>query len=428
MTSADTTAAILRSVDELFEAQLDFLSRIVRCRSLRGQESDVQILIEEELATKGWDLRRIPTMAERDDPRFSPGAIDYSGSWNLLAKRGQEGSGRSLILNAHVDVVPTGPMEDWADEPFSGKIQDGWMYGRGSGDMKAGLSAIVYAMEALHRAGLEPAGAVQIHSVIDEELTGNGAASMLAAGLTADAVLIPEPTDEQLVRANSGVIKFRLTVRGRPAHPREPESGSSAIDLAIRLATRLRELEAEWIAEKVAHPGFEQIPNPVALTIGTIEGGEWIASLPSRCTMEGRVGFYPGDSVLARRNVFEKFIQDVWLSEPEFSNGPPPEVEWVGVCQAGYRLDLSGAAELALANVHREVCGDHNGQLPDYVMTCYLDSALYANYGGMQSLVYGPVTENIHGVDERVNIDSLKRVTKTIALFIVAWCGSEKLA
>lgn len=90
MTSPETTAAILQSVDELFDAQLDFLSRIVRCRSLRGQESDVQQLIEAELAAKGWDLRRIPTLADPKDPRFSPGAIDYSGSWNLLAKRGPE--------------------------------------------------------------------------------------------------------------------------------------------------------------------------------------------------------------------------------------------------------------------------------------------------------------------------------------------------
>lgn len=426
MTAPETTAAILQSVDELFDTQLDFLSRIVRCRSLRGRESDVQQLIEAELSAKGWDLRRIPTLADPNDPRFSPGAIDYSGSWNLVAKRGQEGSGRSLILNAHVDVVPPGPTEDWADDPFSGKILDGWLYGRGAGDMKAGMSAIVYAMEALNRAGLKPSGAVQIHSVIDEELTGNGAASMLAAGLMADAVLIPEPTDEQLVRANSGVIKFRLTLRGRPAHPREPESGSSAIDLAIRLATRLKELEADWIAEKVAHPGFEHIPNPVALTIGTIEGGEWIASLPSRCVMEGRVGFFPGDSVSARRSSFENFVQEVWRRDPEFSNGPPPQVEWVGVCQAGYRLGLQGAAEMVLGEAH-QLAREGHAPLSDYVMTCYLDSALYTNHAGIPSLVYGPITENIHGIDERVSIDSLKHVTKTIALFIVGWCGSEKL-
>lgn len=423
MTSLDSTAAILRSVDELFESQLDFLSRIVRCQSLRGQESDVQKLIERELAAKGWDLRRIPTIADPDDPRFSPGAIDYRGSWNLLATRGQEGNGRSLILNAHVDVVPTGPAEDWGDEPFSAKIDDGWLYGRGAGDMKAGMSAIVYAMEAIKRAGIKPTGTVQIHSVINEELTGNGAASMLAAGLTADAVLIPEPTDEQLVRANSGVIKFRLTVRGRPAHPREPERGSSAIDLAIRLATRLKELEADWIAEKIEHPGFEKIENPVALTIGTIAGGEWIASLPSRCIMEGRVGFYPGDCVSVRRKMFEQFIQEVWRSDPGFFNGPEPKVEWVGVCQAGYQLEMSGSAENVLGNAHL-VARRSPTSLPDYVMTCYLDSALYANHGGIPSLVYGPVAENIHGIDERVNIDSLKRVTKTIALFIVAWCGS----
>jgi acetylornithine deacetylase len=427
MTTPDLAAAILHSVDELFDDQLDFLARTVRCRSLRGHEAGIQTLIEAELQGRGWNVRRIPTLADMDDPRFSPGAIDYSGSWNLLAERGRPGDGRSLILNAHVDVVPAGPENDWADTPFSGKIVDGWMYGRGAGDMKAGMSALVFAMEALRRAGVEPAGAVQIHSVVDEELTGNGAASMLAAGLKADAVLIPEPTDEQLVRANSGVIKFRLTLRGRPAHPREPESGSSAIDLAIRLATRLRELEADWIAEKARHPGFEDIPNPVALTIGTIEGGEWIASLPSRCVMEGRVGFYPGDPVDMRRRAFEAFVQEVWRSDKAFSDGPAPQVEWVGVCQAAYEMERHGAAEAVLADARRSATGDPS-PLPEYVMTCYLDSALYANHGGIPSLVYGPVTENIHGFDERVSLDSLKRVTGTIALFVAAWCGTRNLA
>lgn len=75
-------------------------------------------------------------------------------------------------------------------------------------------------------------GDVRLQPVVEEEITDNGAATLFAESFTADVVVSPEPTDEQLVRANAGVIKFRLETRGRAAHPRKPESGQSAIGLS----------------------------------------------------------------------------------------------------------------------------------------------------------------------------------------------------
>lgn len=170
-----------------------------------------------------------------------------------------------------------------------------WLYGRGAGDMKGGLVASIFALDAIARAGLTLRGDVQIQSVVEEEITGNGAATTFSKGFVANAIVSPEPTDEKLVRANSGVIKFRLTTRGRPAHAREPESGQSAIDLMIRLTGHLWRLERKWIGEAQAHRRFADIPNPVAPTFGTISGGDWIASIPSDCVVEGRIGFYPGE-------------------------------------------------------------------------------------------------------------------------------------
>jgi len=418
-------SAILEAVDHLHGEQIAFLTRLVQCSSLRGAEDGAQLLVEDELARRGYGVTRVPTCRIAHDARFSPGEIDYSRTWNLLARRHEGGNGRSLILNAHVDVVPEGPADRWTHAPFGGTVEGDWMYGRGAGDMKAGLAAIVFALDALERAGVQPAGQVQIHAVVEEEITGNGSASLLAQGHMADAVLIPEPTDEQLVRANSGVIKFRVTLQGSPAHPREPESGHSAIDLAVYLATRLKELEARWNAERVDHPGFEGFSNPAALTIGTISGGEWIASLPASCAFEGRVGFYPGDLPAERQREFERFVAHVADTSDEFRGCRPPLVEWVGVCQPGYLLAPGGTAEVAL-DVAQRMAVETNSALRDFVMPCYLDSTLYANYAGIPSLVYGPIVQNIHGFDERVSLSSLARVTKTIALFIAMWCGVRR--
>jgi acetylornithine deacetylase len=291
--------------------------------------------------------------------------------------------------------------------------------------MKAGLVASIFALDAIAEAGLALRGDVQIQSVVEEEITGNGAATAFALGFTADAIISPEPTDEQLVRANAGVIKFRLATRGRPAHPREPESGQSAVDLMIRLITHLRSLEQQWIAERQDKRWFKDLANPVALTIGTINGGDWIASIPSDCVAEGRIGFYPGEDPKVRAAEFEAFLERRQAEDPAFAGEPLVKLTWVGVMHAGYELAEGGDAEASLRTAHALA---HDGrELQSYVMACYLDAAVFSVHGRIPALVYGPIAENIHGIDERVSLSSLKRVTKALALFAADWCGIEEL-
>lgn len=424
---ADVAARIGRAVDDAFEDEVALLQRLVREPSLRGQEAPVQEIVAGELVRRGYAVDRfgIDREALRGHPAFSPATIDYAGTFNVVGTREPAAArGRSLALNAHVDVVPTADSARWTHPPFAAAREGDWLYGRGAGDMKAGLVANIFALDALHAAGLALTAPVQIQSVIDEEVTGNGAAAALARGYTADAILIPEPTDEQLVRANSGVIKFAISVCGVPAHPREVESGVSALDAAIRLIEHLRRLEARWNAERDRHPAFGDIANPAALNIGTLSAGEWLASVPCDCRFEGRIGFYPGDDPHARAAEFEAFVAEAAATDPRLRNAAP-RVEWVGVMQTGYRLDPASEAEQVFRASYAQACGD---AADAYVMTCYLDAALFAVHAGMPALVYGPVTENIHGIDERVSLSSLRRVTKTIALFAAAWCGVEEAA
>ncbi|QRM32200.1 ArgE/DapE family deacylase [Microvirga sp. VF16] len=422
---------ILAAVDEAFETQIAFLSDLVRCVSLRGQEADVQSRVEAALLERGYDVSRQtidPTLIGRH-PAFSPATVSYENSWNVIAVQNPAiTEGRSLILNAHVDIVPTGDPKRWQDPPFEATRDDDWLYGRGSGDMKAGLSAAIFALDAIRAAGLELTAPVQIHSVVEEEITGNGAAMAVASGLTADVVLIPEPTDEKLVRANSGVIKFAITLHGTPAHPREVSGGVSAIEAAMRLIEHLRQLEARWNEEGAIQPFFHNVENPAALTIGTINGGEWIASVPSCCRFEGRIGFYPGDDPHERVRELEAFVARIAVDDPLIQRCPAPIVEWVGVVHAGYTLAPGSDAEGILAEAHAAAHAPNGPALNSYVMACYLDAAVYAVHAGIPSLVYGPIAENIHAIDERVSLASLRRVTKTIALFAATWCGVRSVA
>lgn len=417
---------ILKAVDRLFDDQVRFLETLVRFRSLRNEEAAAQDFIEAALRERGFAVSRFRTDASRigEHPAFSPATVDYAESWNVVGRKPAAGSGgRSLAFNSHVDVVPAGSPHRWTSPPFE-PVRDGdWLYGRGAGDMKAGLVASIFALDAIAGAGLSLRGDVQVQSVVEEEITGNGAATAFALGFTADAVLSPEPTDEQLVRANAGVLKFRLETKGRPAHPREPESGQSAIDLMIRLIGHLRTLEARWIAERQDKRLFGDLANPVALTIGTIAGGDWIASIPSDCAVEGRIGFYPGEDPKARAAEFEAFVERIQAEDPAFAGERLVGLDWVGVMHAGYELPEGSEAEACLRAAH---AGTHAGEdLRAYVMACYLDAAVFSVHGGIPALVYGPVAENIHGIDERVSLSSLRRVTKTLALFAADWCGVE---
>ncbi|RWL89267.1 MAG: ArgE/DapE family deacylase [Mesorhizobium sp.] len=422
---------IIKAVEGRFNEQVEFLAQLVRTPSLRGMEAGVQRIVSDALQKRGYDVQRFAIDSDRigKDPAFSPTSFALKNSTVVVGlKRTPREGGRSLALNAHVDVVPIGTSGRWKYEPFSATRDGDWLYGRGAGDMKAGLTANLFALDALSAAGYKLKGPVQFQSVIEEETTGNGAAMVLAEGFHADAVLISEPTNEKLVSANTGVLKFAVTVRGVPAHPFEVAAGRSAIDIAIRTIERLRQLEQEWIAERpISQPDFAGVDNPIALTIGTISGGEWLASVPSECRFEGRIGFYPGEVAEARASRFERFLRQAFSSDPQLKGCPEPEIEWVGVKQGGYVLTPGGEAEALLARAH-SLAESSQRELQRFVMPCYLDAAVFTLHGNMTSLVYGPVAEHIHAVDERVSLSSLLRVTKAIALFAASWCGIEVAA
>lgn len=139
--------------------------------------------------------------------------------------------------------------------------------------------------------------------------------------------------------------------------------------------------------------------------------------------VEGRIGFYPREDPQARADEFEAFVAKVQEDDMTFASGDLVDVDWVGVMHAGYELAEGSTVEACLRTAHRRAQGGN--ELNSYVMTAYLDAAIFAVHGNIPSLVYGPIAENIHGIDERVSLPSLRRVTKALALFAADWCGIE---
>lgn len=419
-----TRDRIISAVEEGFADQIAFTRDLVRFPSVRGAEHAIQDFVFQALKRRGYAMDRFAMDREAiaRHPGGSPWSAEHSEAPIVVGiHRPRQETGRSLILQAHVDVVPPGPAEMWQRPPFEPTIEGDWLYGRGAGDMKAGHAANIFALDALRRAGLQPAATVYVQSVVEEESTGNGALMTHLRGYRADAALIPEPEEEKLVRANVGVLWFQIEVRGHPVHVREMGAGANAIDAAYRVVGELRRLEEEWNASKAGRPHFENEAHPINLNIGKIEGGDWASSVPCWCRLDCRIAIYPGTSAAdAAREVSER-VAAFARSDAFFANNPP-KVTFNGFHAEGYVLEPGSEAEAVLARAHETATGR---PLESFMTASYLDSRVYALYDRIPSLCYGPISQNIHGFDERVSLASIKRTTTAMALFVAEWCGVE---
>ena len=211
----------------------------------------------------------------------------------------------------------------WARHPFEPAVKDGWMYGRGAGDMKAGIILNLFALRALRALGYQPAADVYQQSVVEEECTGNGALACLQRGYRADAALIPEPSSGVLTVAQVGVMWFQVKVTGHPVHVYKADAGSNAIESAFRLIQQLRELEKKWNEKKAHDPHFHDHHHPVNFNVGKIAGGDWASSVPAWCTFDMRVGVLPSQTLKECRQEVEDVIRRAAANDPFLGNNPP---------------------------------------------------------------------------------------------------------
>ncbi len=202
-------------------------------------------------------------------------------------------------------------------------------------------------------------------------------------------------------------------------HVARATSGANAIEAAFELIQTLKRLESGWNDEKDRHPHWAGHHHPINLNIGRIEGGDWASSVPAWCVFDVRIAVYPGDDLALRRAEIESCLRDAASANPFLANAPP-EIVFDGFQAEGYVLPEGEAAEATLAASHRRVFANNIDRVASTGTT---DARFFGLYGKIPALVYGPVAQNIHGFDERVSLESLRRNTQAIALFVADWCG-----
>ncbi|WP_116133453.1 ArgE/DapE family deacylase [Tropicimonas sp. IMCC34043] len=427
----DLQTRILAAVDTLFDDEIAFLGALTAHPSTRGNEQSAQTFMAGELDARGMAVDRwmIDVAEIRDMPGFSPVLGCYEDAVNVVgAHRSATRKGRSLILNGHIDVVPAGPLDMWDSPPFAPHVSDGWLYGRGAGDMKAGLASNLYALDALRHIGLAPAADVFFQSVVEEECTGNGAVACLQRGYRAEAALIPEPFGEALVTSQLGVIWAQVHLKGLPTHVAYAGSGANAIEAAIPLIAALHGLEERWNAPENRHADFAHVHHPINLNIGRIEGGDWASSVPAWCVFDMRIAIFPGQDIAAAQAEIEDALMDAARGNAFLKNALP-EVVWHGFLAEGYALsaDRGATAAAAIGALDAAHIAVQGRPLDRAAITATTDARFFGLYADTPALVYGPRAEAIHGFNERVELESVRRITQATALFIADWCGVEQI-
>jgi acetylornithine deacetylase len=424
MITSDTRERIIDAVDAGFDRQLATTRDFVAIPSTRGAEGPCQDMIGDLLRERAYEVDdwQIHLDELKDLRGYGPVETDVSRARSVVGTyRPSNHAGKSLILQGHCDVVPAGPLDMWETPPFSPVIKDGRMYGRGACDMKSGTIGALYALDAIKAAGLKPTARIHFQSVIEEESTGVGALSTLQRGYRADACFIPEPTGCKMVRSQVGVIWFRIRVRGFPVHVFEAGSGANAITAAYHLIQALEKLEGDWNERVKGDQHFKTLDHPINFNPGIIKGGDWASSVPAWCDVDCRIAILPGWSVADCQNEILACVANA-ARQHRFLSNNPPIVEWSGFLSEGYELKDSAEPEAAFGKAFNAVFG---GNVEDLVFTALTDTRFYGLEYNIPSLCFGASGAAMHGFNEYVDLDSLRKSTKATALFIAEWCGVE---
>lgn len=415
-------ARVLDAIDE--QALVTELVALVGTPSITGTDAETKLQLWharalEELGFEvdTWKLDLDALAAHPDHPGTEAPRVEGHGTVGTLGPDGVP----ALVLQGHVDVVPTGHLDNWHDrDPWSGAIKDGAVHGRGACDMKAGVAANLAVARALTASGVVLARPFAVHSVVSEEDGGLGAFATMLRGHRGEAAVITEPTSGKLVVANAGALTFELRVPGRATHGSSRLAGHSAFEAFLPVHSALAELERE----RNAHPDPLFIGNvlPCPISIGIVRAGDWASSVPDLLVAEGRLGVLLDEPPAEARAALERAVaagcqRDAWLRDH------PVTVSWTGGQFASGRLDVAHP----LVDEVLDAISLTERRRADIGAAPYgSDLRLYAGIGGIPTLHYGPGDVRFaHGPRERVDIAELLRTTRTLAVLAARRCGAH---
>jgi acetylornithine deacetylase len=429
---------VLLRIDALRDELVDRIAKAVQIPSVNpkypgqtydevvGGEGEVSKLVAEVYAEIGADV---------DLWAVEPGRE------NAVGTLAGTGGGRSLIFNGHVDVVPPGDPANWrSGDPFSGRVDDDRIWGRGSTDMKAGVLAQAFAARAIVESGLRLRGDLILEAVVGEEVMDHecGVTATVRRGYKADGAVVSEPSAPPaplaVVPTTPGLWWFSVTAVGKATHSSMRGTtirpggdgarvGVNAIDKGFLVYQALRDLEEQWGQSK-HHPLFA--PGHFTIHPGVVQGGPRGVLVPfvisEFATIEYCVWYPPGDDPEDVRREIEEHVHravqtDPWLREH------PPAFEW----KLNWPANAPDAPELtaAMCAAHEAAAAGTRLEGPATVAGfAAVEDASFLTLGGTPAISYGPGDLRVaHADDEYVLIDEVMCAARAYALLAIDWCG-----
>ena len=418
---------IEEAINALADEMKSLLQRAIGFQSISGQEGAFCRFLAEWAAKKGFAVDLWQAREEELPSRPEQKHIPLAGRPTLVIRRpGTNPKMRSLIFNAHADVVSASDSEKWVADPWSGKEIDGRIYGRGACDVKGGLVSALWALSALSDKSIDDFGGEIIVEVIpgEEDCVGLGTMTSLVRGYTADAAIVVEPTESMPRNASRGGCRFEITALGKAVHGTVKWLGQDAIVLMRKILESLDLMEKKWNS----YPGneaFRAYPILRPVTVDSLKGGQWQGMVCDRCTCAGYLELLPEDdrekwkgefhSELLRNlkglGVLETGGIEIRFSEQYDGHYTSPESK---VCQI--------AEQSVLARIDAK--SRWNGWL-GFNSGC--EAGVRWTHRKTPTLVWGPGSlAQAHAVDEYVEFTEVQQTALLLARFAAQWCGTVK--
>lgn len=315
------------------------------------------------------------------------------GRANVIARLPGRARGHSLLFECHMDTVGVDGM---SIPPFEPRIRDGRLSGRGACDVKAGLAAMLHAIASIKNDGLSPAIDLVFAAVVDEEHRFRGVTALIESMEERPrAAVVAEPTELKIVRANKGVLRWRIIAHGRAAHSSRPELGADAITAMADLVRAIREENLRLRSNH--HP----LVGPPTCNVGLIEGGEQINFVPARCVIS-----------LDRRMIPGEDVADVVARYRELADGVAEEHDGVR-----FEMEQPSLADAAMetpadADVVRQAAATASrlGMDPQPIGVPFGCDCTKLSRAGIPSIIFGPGSiAQAHTGDEWVDLAEVEK-------------------
>jgi acetylornithine deacetylase len=317
---------------------------------------------------------------------------------NIVARYESPGARQTVLLEVHQDTVPVDGM---VIDPFAGEVRDDKLYGRGACDVKGGMAAMLTAFARVVRE--KPAGAANIvlACTVDEEHTFYGVQVLMKEGVRADMAVVAEPTRLQIVDAHKGVVRWKVRTEGRACHSSRPDQGVNAVYRMGRVLPVVEQY-ADQLMGSAAHPRL----GPPTLSVGRIEGGVSVNTVPDGCVIEIDRRLLPGEDPQAAWKDFRNHLQA--------RAGVPVICDPVWLACPALASDLAAGVRERLGTAIDAVEGRH-----EVLAVPFGTDASSIAEAGIPAVVFGPGDiAQAHTKDEWVELDQIDRAAEILYRFL----------